>query len=137
VKHEPADLVGKPRPELRVVDASVNLVGELDFHNLPATPSADPKKPAASKTVRRFAVENLDALAAPLARCAAPAGTVALADLTLSETGAVTSAHVVSAGKGLTADCVEKALKTSGAFDCTEDGDAGTMRLSIEWTGKP
>jgi hypothetical protein len=129
VIYEAPDLAGKPRPEVRVVDATTNLHVEDDWHSV--------ERRAEGKVVYapvyRLAADNLDGFAAPLARCAAPPGAVLVAEIDVQETGAVGQARVVAgaAKRGLSA-CVEKALQR-GALSCTSDGKAATVRLAVTW----
>jgi hypothetical protein len=129
VIYEAPDLAGKPRPEVRVVDATTNVPVEDDWHSV--------ERRAEGKVVYapvyRLAVDNLDGFAAPLARCAAPAGAVLVAELDVQETGAVGLARVVAgAAKRELSACVEKALGR-GALTCTSDGKAATVRLAVTW----
>lgn len=128
VHYEAPDLADKPRPELRVIEASTNLHATDDWRT--TWRMRDGKKQYDS--VRRLAVDNLDALAAPLARCAVPAGSVVVADIDVREDGAPVGAKVVSAAPDrAVAACVEKALGRS-AFTCTNDGKPARVRVALE-----
>ncbi|MBI4957653.1 MAG: hypothetical protein HY908_36945 [Myxococcales bacterium] len=129
VAFEASDLAGKPRPGMRVVDATTNLESRAGW--LARDRSVAGKVEHGS--VRRLEIEHLDALAAPLARCTAPTGSVAVAEVAVREDGAVTGARVVGglAAKDAVA-CVEQAL-VRGAFDCTNDGRSAELRVAIAW----
>ena len=130
---EAPDLVGKPRPELRVVESTINLEANQDWHS---TGRSDNRETNLSP-VYRLTVDNLDAARAPLARCSARPGSVVIADLVVSESGAVERAHViVSSSDERAASCIEKAL-TRAAFSCTSDGKRALLRLAVIWPGKP
>lgn len=129
VHYEAPDLQGKTRPEMRVVEATTNIETEDDWHSV--SKMVNGKK--VYDPVRRLAVENLDALAAPLARCTIPTNTVVVADLDVGEDGAVTGGRVVSGGLDKPAQtCLEQAFGR-GAFDCTNDGKSGRIRVAMEW----
>ncbi|MDI1444094.1 hypothetical protein [Polyangium sp. 6x1] len=129
VRYEAPDLSGKQRPEIRVIEASTNLHAEDDWHAI--------ERAVEGKTqympITRLVVENVDSLAAPLARCAAPAGSVIVADLAVREDGVPVSGKVLS---GTTdrelAECIEKNLGR-GAFVCTNDGNSARVRVALEW----
>jgi hypothetical protein len=128
VHYEAPDLEGKRRPELRVIETSTNLHATDEWHS--TWSMRDGKKEYDS--VRRLAVDNLDALAAPLARCAVPAGSVVVADIDVREDGAPLGGKVVSAApdRALVA-CIEKAVGR-GAFTCTNDGKPARVRVALE-----
>lgn len=129
VHYEAPDLHDKPRPELRTVETTTNIDSQDDWHSM--TTIVNGKKEYHS--IRRLTVENLDGLAAPLARCAVPAKTVILADIDVREDGTPTSGHVVSSGLDKPIqECIEQAL-TRGAFDCTDDGKNARIRVAMEW----
>lgn len=129
VHYESPDLQGKPRPELRLLETSSNLEPEDDWHSMEVI--ANGRKEYHS--IRRFAVDNLDSLAAPLARCAVASGTIVLADVDVREDGVPTAGHVVSNNVDKpTTTCIEQAL-THGTFKCTSDGVSGRMRLAMQW----
>lgn len=120
--HSP-DLAGKPKPTVRVVDASTNLESQRSWT------SAD----GGARSVYRLAVDGDDRLSAPLGRCVAPAGALAIVDLGIGETGRVESARAAIPAKGdALTTCVEKAL-SSAAFACTNDGKAAQVRVEIAW----
>lgn len=129
VRYEAPDLAGKPRPEVRVIEAATNLHSEDDWHAVEQL--VEGKKQYGY--VRRLVVDNVDALAAPLARCVAPTGSVIVADLQVREDGAPISGKVLT---GTTdrelATCIEKALGR-GAFLCTDDGNTARVRVALEW----
>ena len=76
---------------------------------------------------------NVDALAAPLARCAAPAGSVVVADVEMREDGVPIAGKVLSGTTDREAiTCIEKALGR-GAFLCTSDGKNARLRIALEW----
>jgi hypothetical protein len=117
IEHRATDLQDRTRPELRVLDATTNLHAEDDWH----------------QGVRRLVVDNLDALAYPLARCRASAGTVISADLEVTPGGRVSSSRVTSGSvnQALTT-CVGDALG-GGAFTCTSNDEPAKLRLAITW----
>ncbi|MFO0618911.1 MAG: hypothetical protein U0414_40355 [Polyangiaceae bacterium] len=131
------DLEGKPRPTVRVVEASTNLGSTREWTNVERGAS-----------VYRLSVDGADRLSTSLARCA-PAGTVDVVDLTIGEAGHVDAVREVVRGapaaatapKDAKADaaagaCIEKAL-TAAAFACTEDGKPARARLELAWPAKP
>ncbi|WP_170319759.1 hypothetical protein [Polyangium spumosum] len=129
VRYEAPELAGKVRPEIRVVEATTNLHSDEDWHSMEQVVAGKKQY----RSVRRLVVDNVDALAAPLARCAAPAGSVIVADIQVREDGAPTAGKVVSG----TSDrelvtCIERALGR-GAFLCTGDGNDARVRVSLEW----
>lgn len=129
VHYEAPDLQGKLRPELRVVETTTNIDSEDDWHSMHTM--IDGKKQYQS--VRRLTVDNLDALAAPLSRCAVPPGTLSIADIDVREDGAVTGGKLVSTGLDKpTQTCIEQAL-ARGAFNCTDDGKSARIRVAMEW----
>jgi hypothetical protein len=129
VRFEAPDLAGKPRPELRVLEATTNLHAEDDRH----VPRTGREVKAGGESVHRLVVDNVDALAAPLARCATPSNRLAVADIDVQEHGAVSGARLVTdlASKDAAA-CVEKALGRA-AFACTSDGKAAKVRIAAAW----
>ena len=72
VEHEAKDIAGKPRPEIRVVEASTNLHSDADWHS-----SGQKGQPP----VYRLTVDNVDSVAPALARCALPAGSLVVAQV--------------------------------------------------------
>jgi hypothetical protein len=129
LSYEAADLAGKPRPELRIVETSTNMRPQVDWH--PVTSNQDGKVTRTS--VRRLAVDNVDALAAPLSRCAAPPKSLAVVELEVTESGQVGAATVLDGvGDKKLKSCIEAALR-HGAFDCTDGGKPGRMRLTLAW----
>ncbi len=124
VEHEAKELTGKPRPEIRVVQASTNLHSETDWR------SSDRKD---QPPVYRLEVDNVDSSAPALTRCALPAGSLVVADVSVSDAGTVQTARVLSGAKTKRdAACVEKAL-ASGTYACTGDGKPATVRLALAW----
>lgn len=133
------DLVGKPRPTVRVVEATTNLGSDRSWtHGEGGIPA-----------VYRLSVDGEEHLAGALARCAPPPGTVNVVDMTLDETGRVAAVRAVLPGastppavtKDPKADntpaaCIDKAL-FAAAFACTDDGESAKVRLEIAWPGKP
>lgn len=131
VHFEAPDLAGKPRPELRVIEASTNLHSEGDYHSIRS--ERDGKTSYTS--LRRLIVDNLDALGHPLARCAPREGGSAVVDLDARDDGGISAARVVlGLSKKTEAACVERALQR-GAFTCTDDGKPAKIRLAITWPG--
>jgi len=129
VGFEATDLAGKPRPELRVVEASTNLDTEVDYHNIRSTREGK----VSYTSVRRLLVDNLDGLAAPLARCAAPDGRVAVAEIEVREDGVVIGTRMLTGPlKAPEAACIDKSLRR-GAFTCTSDGKAARVRIGMAW----
>ncbi len=129
VHYESPDLHGKPRPELRLLETSNNLDPSDEWHSTEVLVNG--KKEV--RSIRRFAVDNLDSLAAPLARCSVASGTIVLADLDVREHGVPVGGRVVSNNVDKPAQtCIEEAL-TRGRFNCTSDGVSGRMRLAMEW----
>jgi hypothetical protein len=131
VHFEAADLAGKARPELRVVEASQNLHSEADYHSI----RTEKDGKASYYSLQRLVVDNLDALADPLARCGGRDGGTAMVDIDVREDGGVSASKVVTGlAKPNEAACVEKALRR-GAFTCTRDGKAAKLRMAITWQG--
>jgi hypothetical protein len=132
VGFEAADLAGKPYPELRVVESSTNLDSDIDYHSIRTEREGKPHY----LSLRRLVVDNIDALAAPLARCAAAGGGRAvIADIEVREDGSVGATRVLTAPlKPAEAACLDKALRR-GAFTCTRDGKAATVKVAIAWPG--
>ena len=126
--YEAPDLAGKPRPELRVVEASSNLRARDDWQSR-REPTADGKQ--RYRSVRRLAVDNVDGFAAPLARCAGKPGEIAVADIDVGEAGRIEGARVKIGAKQRAA-CIEKALRR-GALSCTTDGKRAALRIAISW----
>jgi hypothetical protein len=132
VHYEAPDLSGKPRPELRLVESSTNLVTEDEWHSMGTVVDGKPKY----SSVRRLVTDNLDALAAPLARCSPPPGSVVVADIDVREDGVPAGGRIVTgAPDSATARCLEQALGR-GAFLCTDDGKQARLRIAIEWPGR-
>ncbi len=129
VHYESPDIVGKTRPELRVIESSTNMHAEDDWHSMEVM--IDGKKQY--RSIMRLAVDNLDAVAAPLARCAVAPGNLVVADVELREDGFVSAGKVISQGldKQTTA-CIEHALGR-GVFNCTNDGKSARVRVGMEW----
>jgi hypothetical protein len=128
VRYEAPELAGKPRPELRVLDATTNLHADEGWHAV-----RSPGPPPSSRPVHRLEVDNLDGFAAPLARCAVAPGSTLVAELEVEDHGAVRAARVRSEGvKREVAACVEKALKRGG-LACTRDGKPAEVRLAMTW----
>lgn len=133
VKFEAADLAGKARPELRVVESSTNLDSEVDYHSIRT--ERDGKVNYFS--VRRLVVDNVDALAAPLARCSTAEGRPVMAEVEVREDGSVGNAQVLTGPlKPADAACIDKALRR-GAFTCTSDGKAAKVRIAMTWPERP
>jgi hypothetical protein len=129
IHYEAEDLGGKPRPEARTVEVTTNLHADDDWHSM----RHEENGKSVYASVHRLAVGNLDGLAAPAARCAVPAGAVVLADLAISENGAVKAARVVTGTVSKeTTECIEKALGR-GAFECTNDGKDARLRVALAW----
>lgn len=120
--YQAADLVGKARPVLSVIEASNNLFVDKDWRSVQSAGGG-------TSSWQRLVVDNLDAAAAPLARCKVPAGAVVTAELSVSGTGSVSSARILS---GAPSHCVEAAL-SHAAFACTDDGKSATLRLAARW----
>ena len=129
VRYEAPELAGKVRPEIRVIEATTNLHVEEDWHSMERVVQGKKQY----DPIRRLVVDNVDAIAAPLARCVAPAGSVIVADVQVREDGAPTSGKVLSGtpDRELSA-CIEKALGR-GAFQCTNDGNDARVRVALEW----
>ena len=129
VHYEAPDIQGKPRPELRVVEASHNIFADSDWRSL----RHEDHDKTTYTSVRRLVVDNLDGLQAPLARCALAPGSVVVADLSLSDAGSVDSA-VLRAGTATKkqTSCIQKAL-SHGAFNCSTDGKPASLRIAISW----
>lgn len=124
VEHEAKELAGKPRPEVRVVEASTNLHSEASWH------SSDKK---GQPPVYRLEVDNVDSVAPALARCALPTGSLVVAEVSVGDAGTVQTARVLSGAKTKRdGACVEKAL-AAGTFACTGDGKPATVRLALAW----
>ncbi|MDI1483491.1 hypothetical protein [Polyangium sp. y55x31] len=129
VQYEAPDLVGKQRPEIRVIEATTNIHVEDDWHSMEQV--VDGKKRYTA--VHRLVIDNVDSIAAPLARCAAPAGSLIVADFDIREDGVPVSGKVVAgtADRALAA-CIEKNLGR-GTFTCTDDGSSARVRVALEW----
>lgn len=129
VHYDAPDIVGKPRPEMRVIESTTNMHVEDAWHSMESM--VDGKKQYQS--IRRLEVDNLDGVAPSLARCNAPAGTFVVADVDIREDGHATSGKVISPGvdKPLTT-CIEQALGR-GAFNCSNDGKSARVRLGMQW----
>jgi hypothetical protein len=129
VRYEATDLAGKPRPELRVIEVSTNLDSEADWRSIQATRDGKSEY----RSLRRLVVDHLDGLAAPLARCTAPASSVVVADVEVREDGTTAGARLVTGlAKRDAAACVEKALGRA-AFTCTDDGKPAKLRIAMAW----
>lgn len=129
VRYEAPDLQGKPRPELRVVETSTNMDARDDWHSMSTVVGGKTQY----DSVRRLEIDNIDVLAAPLARCVVPAGTLVLADLDIREDGYPVGAKVLTGGLDKPAQaCIEQNL-THGSFDCTNDGKSAKVRIAIGW----
>lgn len=103
-----------------MLEVSSNLHAEEDWHSIPFEAGGKRRY----RSVRRLTVDNLDMLAAPLARCSIERPM--LADLSVDATGRV----VAVASDGTSAPCVA-AQAERGAFDCTANGQPATIRLAI------
>ncbi len=132
IEHQALDLADKPRPQIRVVEVSSTLHAERDWHQL-AIP-AKAKRPARSVSLRRLVVDNLDALAHPLARCPVASGQVVNAELTIGGNGAVTASRLLGGAKidKATAACVSRGLARA-AFACTSNSKPATMKIAFWW----
>ncbi len=130
LEFQAADLLGKPRPALSVLEAPGNLFAESDQRSVAHTEGGK----TTYTSLQRLAVDNLDALEAPLARCKLAPGAVVVAELTLAPTGAVSKVQLVSgaAAKKTDARCLETAF-SHGAFACTGDGKEATLRIAASW----
>jgi hypothetical protein len=128
LSYEAPDIVGKARPQLRVIDAS-GLFAEHDWESIKSEVAGK----AHYQSVRRLQVDNLDALAAPLARCAIKPGNQLTADLGVDPAGSVAAARVTAGSRSKAeTDCLEKALNR-GAFDCPRSSGAATLRVAIRY----
>lgn len=132
VRFEAPELAQKPRPELRVIEASTNLSSDADYHSIRT--ERDGK--THYEPMYRLVTDNIDALAAPLARCAMPGGQIVVAGIDVREDGAVAAGRVLSGlQKKPDIACVEKALGR-GAFTCSQDGKAAKVKIAITWPEK-
>lgn len=130
--YEAKDLVGKARPELRVLESSTNLHAEDDFHSLTRQENGK----TVHSSVRRLTVDNLDQVRPALARCALGPASLLVAELDVSEHGTADAARVLTGAKDRRAgQCVEKALRAA-TFGCTSDGAPAKLRVSIEWPSR-
>ncbi|MFW5740172.1 MAG: hypothetical protein ACOC1F_07385 [Myxococcota bacterium] len=120
IRYLSPDLEGKPRPALRLIEASPNLHAAVDWH-----------RPTGGNAVHRLVVGNLDALAAPLSRCTVPAARTIMATLAVAEHGGVQAVQLEGPAPKVSA-CIEAALK-QGGFDCTSDGEPALLRLAMRW----
>lgn len=118
---EAQDLVGRARPEMRIVEAATSLRARSGWHYAAAQ----------KKSVYRLEFEGLDELAAPLARCSPPPGALVTMDLELTPTGHVGGARVLS-GAADQARCIEK-MAARGRFDCPSGEASGHVRVVAEW----
>lgn len=126
VQFEAPDIKNKPRPALSVVSVSGDLHTESGMRSQ-ATTSAG--KTTYTSTAR-LEIDGLDALAAPLSRCGLAPGSFVVAELTVSDAGAVQKTQLVTKAKNAReATCLEHAFST-GAFDCTSDGKPATVRIA-------
>ncbi len=127
---EAADVAGKRRPELRVLESSHNLAPRAEWR------SFDVKSGGKTShfSVHRLEVDNLDAPRAALARCQMKPGSVVVAELSVSPAGELSSARVLSTGGIAKAGerCVLDALRRS-AFDCTGDGQPAKLSVAVMW----
>jgi len=129
VRFEAADLAGRPRPGLSVIEVSGNLHGEKDWRSI----RTEREGKTEYRSAQRLVVDHLDALAAPLARCAVPAGSTVVADVDVREDGTAAGARLVTGPAGKeAASCVQRTLGR-GAFTCTSDGKAAKVRIAIAW----
>ncbi len=132
IEHEAADLSGKRRPQIRVVEVSENLHAEHDWHRyeLPITPL----RSASSMSSRRLVVDNLDAVTHPLARCRISGSGPTSAELTVAASGVVTAQRIFGAGKldQATRACLTGALSRA-RFACTRDGKTATLKVAFWW----
>ncbi|WP_437666761.1 hypothetical protein [Sorangium sp. So ce1182] len=128
VDYAAPEIAGRPRPELRVVDATTNLHAAEEWH---ATRAPDVSR--VSRPVHRLGIDNLDALAPALARCEATPGGLVVAQLDAREDGSVERVRVLSgAPRPALAACVEKAL-SRGRLACTSDGKPAAVRVAVAW----
>lgn len=129
VRYEAPDLAGKTRPEIRVIETSTNVDARDDWHSVTTTVAGKKQY----NPVRRLEIDNIDVLAAPLARCLVPAGSLTLADVDIREDGYPIAAKVLTNGLDKPVQtCIEQSL-TRGSFDCTNDGKSARVRVAIEW----
>ena len=129
VHFESPYVVGRPRPELRVIESTTNLRAANEWHALRS--AVDGKE--FDRPVWRLAVQNLQSLAGPLARCTLPAGSLVVADIEVGEDGTLGASALRSGLLGReTAACIRDAL-TRGAFACTNNGQPARVRVTMEW----
>lgn len=132
VRFEAADLAGKARPEMRVVESSTNLDSEVDYHSI----RTEREGKASYFSLRRLVVDNVDALADPLARCAGAEGRSVMAEIEVREDGSVGNAKILTGPlKPAETACIDKALRR-GAFTCTSDGKAAKVRVAMDWPAR-
>ncbi len=127
VSYEAPDLAGKLRPRLRVIDVS-GLFAEADWDSIKYEEGGKKRY----RSVRRLRVDNLDALAAPLARCKVKPGTQLTAELSIDASGKVATAKLTSGASRAAKACAEKAL-SRGAFACPGSDKGATLRLGIRY----
>ena len=127
VSYEAPDIAGKLRPRLRVIDVS-GLFAEADWDSIKYEEGSKKRY----RSVRRLQVDNLDALAAPLARCKVKPGSQLSAELSVDTTGKVSKAKLTSGASRAVKACAEKAL-SRGAFACPGDDKGATLRLAIRY----
>ncbi len=127
MSYEAPDVAGKPRPRLRVIDVT-GLFAEADWDSIKYEEGGKKRY----RSVRRLQVDNLDALAAPLARCKVKAGTQLTAELSVDATGKVAAAKVTSGANRAVSACLQKAL-ARGAFACPGSDKGATLRLGIRY----
>ncbi len=127
VSYEAPDLAGKLRPRLRVIDVS-GLFAEADWDSIKYEEGGKKRY----RSVRRLQVDNLDALAAPLARCKVKPGTQLTAEISVDATGKVAAAKLTSGAGRAASACLQKAL-TRGAFACPGSDKGAKLRLGIRY----
>ncbi len=128
IGYEAPDIVGKPRPVLRVIEER-GLHSDQDWDSERYEVSGKAKY----RSWQRLTVDNLDSLKAPLARCAKKSGGMLTAELEMDATGRVSKAQVLSGEKDkAVVACVEKALAT-GTFACPSSDEGATLRLAIRY----
>lgn len=116
VGYRAPNLKDRVEPRLRVIDVTQNLYAEEDYAR------------EGNRAVERLVVSNLDALAAPLARCE-PSSSPVVAEVSIGEAGSVQATRLLTPGPSA---CIERALG-AGRFACTDDGKTATLRLLVEW----
>lgn len=129
VAFQAPDISGKPRPTVRVVEATTNVFSDSEWTSVDG-----------GRSVRRLAIDGDDGIAPAITRCAAAPGSLLVLDLTLDETGHVDgvreAARTPPGSTTMTPDalgsCVDKALR-GVAFACTNDGKPAAVRLELAW----